>query len=126
MENDSEQNHQSAENDERPTPAIVLSDGAGEEAARDGSDVNAGLMDAHGARTGGGAVIIANHRHGSRIVDRLSKAFGGAEEEQLGEIARKGSEGANQAPGLKAGEKSEVALEQREDGEDGLAIGVIE
>jgi hypothetical protein len=88
MEDAAQQDARAAEHDERPAPSIALADEAGEEAARDRADVDAGLMQSHGARAGLAAMIIADQGHRCGEVEGLAQAFGGAESEKLAEGAR--------------------------------------
>ena len=104
VEREAEQDAQTAEDDERPTPAVLLPDGAGEEAARDRSGIDAGLMQAHGAGARGFSVVIADHRHGGREVAGLAQSLGCAEEEEVAEIAGQRRGYADQAPEMETGE----------------------
>jgi hypothetical protein len=162
VEEDAEEDAESAEDDEGPPPAVVLADEAGEEAAADGADVDGGLVKAHGAGARGLAVVVADHGHGGGVVDGFAQALGGAEEQQVVEVAREGGGHADEAPDVQAGEDGGLAadavhdeagegrsksvspgeggaeqaeldavqmhffFEQGKDGENGLAVGIIE
>src|SRR5713101_6920934 len=80
---------QFAKDDERPAPAEVLADEAGKESSRDGADVDTRLVNAERPRACPRAVVIADHRHGGGIIERLAQPFGRSKKEQMPKGARK-------------------------------------
>src|SRR4051794_32260268 len=82
-----EQHAETAEDNERPAPTVVLADQAAEESAGNGSDVDGGLMRAHRARASLSTVIVADERHGGGKVKRLAQPFGRPEEQKGAEVA---------------------------------------
>src|SRR5260370_37747694 len=64
VQRSSQEDAEAAEHDERPAPPVMLADETGEEAARDGADVDAGLMESERARAGFGPVVITQQGHG--------------------------------------------------------------
>src|SRR5258708_3569112 len=125
----SQQHAHRAEHDEGPPPTVKLTDQPPEEAAGNGSDIDAGLVSAHGTGTCFLSVIVANHRHRSGKVEGLSEPFGSTEKQELLEVGRQSCEHANDAPGPQpaeygglapdpvnnvAGERSADSIDQRE------------
>src|SRR5260370_38933193 len=88
VQRSSQEDAEAAEHDERPAPPVMLADETGEEAARDGADVDAGLMESERARAGFGPVVITQQGHGGGGVECLAPAFGAAEEIQRPQSAR--------------------------------------
>src|SRR5262249_52933699 len=154
-------NTQTAEYDEGPAPAVLLSDQASEESSCDRADVDAGLVCANRARSCVRAMIIADERHGSGKVERFADSFERTHREEAVESVRERSRGADRAPCVQASEDCGFAahaihdisrkertqaidpgkgaaeqskldcgeahrfLQQREDREDRLPVGVI-
>src|SRR5258706_5458964 len=87
VQRQAKQDAQGAKDDERPSPAVVLADESREEAARDRTNVNAGLMKTERARTRFRAVIIAQQRHGGGEVECFAQTFRTAKENQCAEVA---------------------------------------
>src|SRR5208282_710094 len=79
------------------------------EPASNYANVDACLMDSHGSRPGGLAVIVAEHGHRGRIIHGLAQSLRATEEQQLAEIARKGCSHADQTPRLKAGQNGRLS-----------------
>ena len=71
-----------AQDPERRPPAVTLRQEPRQGRPPGGPQVDAGLVDAHRARSRARSVIIGQHRHRSRKVERFTQALGRAKEQE--------------------------------------------
>src|SRR5262249_15065594 len=102
---------ESAKHHERPAPTVILADEAAEESARDGPDINGGLMRSHGARARSPAVIVADERHRSGEVESFAQSLRGAEKQKWPQVEAGRREHTNDAPRLKPPQNGRLAAD---------------